>query len=81
MPKPQQGLVVVHGLDAFLATKEHARQLEAEQRAREDKAFCANPQPRAEPFTVPRPFSLHTQQREVVPLLERRTRVLQILPK
>ena len=61
-----QGPVVVHGLDAFLATKDHARQLEAEQRAREEKAFCVNPQPRAEPFTVPRPFALHTQLREVL---------------
>ena len=59
--------MVVHGLDAYMANMDHARQLEEEQRAREDKAFCANPLPRTEPFTVPRPFALHTQLREVCP--------------
>jgi hypothetical protein len=57
--------VAVPGLDAHLKTMERAKQLEAEQQAREDRVFQRHPRAPAEPFTVPQPFALRTQLREV----------------
>ena len=61
----QQGPVAVPGLDTHLKTMERAKQLEAEQQEREDRVFHRHPKPRSEPFTVPQPFALRTQLREV----------------
>ncbi len=56
------------GMEAFLANKERARQLAAEQAAREEKAFILNPRDRsAHPLTIPQPFCLRTDLRQVPP--------------
>ncbi len=58
--------VKVSGMEAFLANKERARQLAAEQAAREEKAFILHPRDRSgQPLTIPRPFCLRTDLREV----------------
>ncbi|CAL8463386.1 g2920 [Coccomyxa elongata] len=57
--------VKVPGMEAFLANKERARQLAAEQAAREEKAFILHPRDRSgQPLTIPRPFCLRTDLRE-----------------
>ncbi|BDA48748.1 hypothetical protein COCOBI_12-4300 [Coccomyxa sp. Obi] len=57
--------VKVPGMEAFLANKERARQLAAEQAAREEKAFILHPRDRSDqPLTIPRPFCLRTDLRE-----------------
>ena len=75
MPQPQQGglrcgapcqgPVRVPGLERYMAAKQRARQLAEEQQAREAKAFLQNPKARLEPCTVPQPFALQTELREV----------------
>lgn len=57
--------MVVPGLDMHLKTMERAKQLEAERQEREDKAFHRHLKDRSEPFTVPQPFALRTELREV----------------
>ena len=53
------------GMERYLQKKQRARQLAAEQQAREAKAFLQNPRARLEPCTVPEPFALQTELREV----------------
>lgn len=63
---PLQEPVAIKGMEAFLAQKQRARQLAAEQRAREVKAFVLNPRDRSnQPLTIPLPFCLRTDLREV----------------
>ena len=57
--------MVVPGLDAHVKAMQRAKQLEAERQEREDRAFHRYPAARAEPFTVPHPFTLRTELREV----------------
>ena len=62
---PCQGPVRVPGMERYMWNKQRARQLAAEQQAREAKAFLQNPRVRLEPCTVPEPFALQTELREV----------------
>ena len=48
-----------------MQNKQRARQLAEQQSAREAKAFLQNPRARLEPCTVPEPFALQTELREV----------------
>ncbi len=58
-----QGPVLVRGLDRHLGLCDAARRLEAEQRAREERAFLLHPCGAPAPHTVPQPFALHTEAR------------------
>lgn len=60
-----QGAVKVHGMEQYMRNKQHARQLGEEQRARERKAFILEPKKRLDPCTVPKPFALQTELRDV----------------
>ncbi len=51
-------------MEAYMATRQRARQLAAEQVAREEKAFILHPRDSHAP-TVPQPFCLRTDLREV----------------
>ena len=62
---PCQGPVKVPGMERYMWNKQRARQLAEEQQAREAKAFLQNPKARLEPCTVPEPFALQTELREV----------------
>lgn len=59
-----QDNVAVAGMEAFMANKQRARQLAAEQAQREEKAFILHPRDTHAP-TVPQPFCLRTDLREV----------------
>jgi len=48
-----QGPVLVRGLDHHLGLHDAARRLEAEQRAREERAFLLHPRGAPAPHTVP----------------------------
>jgi hypothetical protein len=52
-------------MERFMAMKARAKQLADEQRLREEKAFVLNPKDKQEPCTIPQPFSLRTDLREV----------------
>ena len=58
-------------MEPYMRNKERARRLEQEQRAREQKAFILQPKERLNPCTIPVPFALQTELREVcmMPLL------------
>ena len=58
-------------MERYMRNKEHARRLEQEQRAREQRAFILQPKERLDPCTIPQPFALQTELREVrmMPLL------------
>lgn len=58
-------------MERYMRNKERARRLEQEQRAREQKAFILQPKERQDPCTIPEPFALQTELREVriMPLL------------
>ena len=60
-----QGAVKVQGMEQYMRTKQHARQLQQEQRARERKVFILEPKKRLDPCTIPAPFALQTELREV----------------
>ena len=62
---PCQDPVKVPGMERYMWNKQRARQLAEEQQAREAKAFLQNPRARLEPCTVPEPFALQTELREV----------------
>ena len=51
-------------MQAFMANKQRARQLAAEQAQREEKAFILHPRDVHAP-TIPQPFCLRTDLREV----------------
>lgn len=51
-------------MERYMQNRQHARQLEQEQRAREQKAFILEPKKRLEPCTIPQPFALQTELRE-----------------
>lgn len=55
----------VPGMERYMATKARAKQLAEEQRQREEKAFVLNPRDKLETCTIPQPFSLRTDMREV----------------
>ena len=52
-------------MERYMRNKEHARRLEQEQRAREQKAFILQPKERLDLCTIPKPFALQTELREV----------------
>lgn len=60
-----QEAVKVAGMERYMRIKQHARQLAEEQRAREKKAFILHPRKTLDPCTVPEPFALQTELREV----------------
>ena len=60
-----QGPVKVQGPEQYMRTKQHARQLEQEQRERERKAFILEPRKQLDACTIPKPFALQTELREV----------------
>ncbi|KAK9917945.1 hypothetical protein WJX75_009986 [Coccomyxa subellipsoidea] len=62
-PPPPKDNVAVAGMEAFMANKQRARQLAAEQAQREEKAFILHPRDTHAP-TVPQPFCLRTDLRE-----------------
>ena len=62
---PCQGPVKVPGMERYMWNKQRARLLAEEQQAREAKAFLQHPRARLEPCTVPEPFALQTELREV----------------
>ncbi|EIE27456.1 hypothetical protein COCSUDRAFT_39121 [Coccomyxa subellipsoidea C-169] len=62
-PAPPTEEVAVKGMEAYMATRQRARQLAAEQAAREEKAFILHPRDSHAP-TVPQPFCLRTDLRE-----------------
>ena len=60
-----QGTVKVHGMERYMRNKQHARQLEQEQLERERKAFILEPKNHLDACTIPKPFALQTELREV----------------
>jgi len=55
----------VRGMEQYMRNKQHARKLDEEQRAREQKAFLLEVKGRLNPCTIPEPFALQTELREV----------------
>ncbi len=60
-----QEAVKVRGMEQYMRNKQHARNLDKEQRAREQKAFLLEVKGRLNPCTIPEPFALKTELREV----------------
>ena len=52
-------------MEHYMRNKQHARQLEQEQQERERKAFILEPKKHLDACTIPKPFALRTQLREV----------------
>ena len=55
----------MRGMEQYMRNKQHARNLDKEQRAREQKAFLLEVKGRLNPCTIPEPFALKTELREV----------------
>ena len=60
-----QEAVKVRGMEQYMRNKQHARKLDEEQRAREQKAFLLEVKDCLKPCTIPEPFALKTELREV----------------
>ena len=52
-------------MEHYMRNKQHARQLEQEQQERERKAFILEPKKHLDACTIPKPFALQTELREV----------------